>query len=76
MTVTELQDQLLTRLAESTGRGRGHWRRVIGEIRVSDTLRDDGGNWEIRPTGAYADVQAAQTAAAGLRENFAVIHAD
>jgi hypothetical protein len=76
VTVTELQNQLLERLTGASGRGRGHWRRIIGEIRVFDIARENGSNWEIRPTGSFVDVQAANAAAESLRDADPVLQSD
>lgn len=58
MTGSDLQQLLVTRLVKTHGGTRQRWRQAIGDVRVYPPDTHPQCNWDVRPTGRAADVDA------------------
>jgi hypothetical protein len=56
MTVTQLQDLLLTTLLRGAGGDRRRWRIALGGIRLYDLATHPHRNWSVTPSGSFAEV--------------------
>jgi hypothetical protein len=58
MTGSDIQQLLVTRLVKAHGGTRQRWRQAIGEVRVYSLDTHPQCNWDVRPIGRAADVDA------------------
>jgi hypothetical protein len=67
MKTADLLDLLITRLVRATGESRGHWRRVLGPVKLYSRDTHPSCNWSIEPSGSVRDVANAQDMLDGVR---------
>lgn len=67
MKTADLLDLLITRLAKASGKSRGHWRRVLGPMKVYARETHPSCNWSVEPSGSVGDVATAQDLLDGVR---------
>lgn len=60
MTVSELQDLLVTTLARRAGGTHRRWRIVLGPIRLHDSATHAHCNWSVSPSGNESEVERAE----------------
>lgn len=73
VTASDLQQLLLADLVRRHGGTRQRWRRVMGELRVYPPETHPHCNWDVRPSGPAADVDAVNDAADGWRDRHAQV---
>ncbi|USI73235.1 hypothetical protein [Sphingomonas morindae] len=73
MTRSDLRETLITELVRRHGGARGHWRRILGEVRLYARETHPHCNWEMFPSGGVDEVQAATRAIDGLRARHPLI---
>jgi hypothetical protein len=67
MKAAELKDMLTSHLVRSTGGTRQQWRRAIGEFVLYSMDTHPHCNWDVRPAGKAAEVEAVNQAVDVLR---------
>ena len=75
MTASDLERLLVAELVRRHGGTRQRWRRVLGELRVYPPETHPHCNWDVRPSGPSADVDAVNEAADALRDRHTQVSA-
>ena len=76
MTVGELQDLIVKRLARASGGTQRHWRIVLGPVRLHDASTHPHCNWSVDPAGSAGEIAAVERLLDQIRLDHPIVAAD
>lgn len=76
MTVGDLQDLLVAKLARASGGSARRWRLAIGPVYLHDIATHPHCNWSVRPSGDVRDVAHIERLLDSVRLEHPILVAD